>query len=608
MASPVGSPPRVGGTQTRAFFRTLLGFTDGPYEARAVTCDDDRFTVHLAAPGLPEAAILVEPWAAGRPFFVRGPALRVSVQGKTIPPEVERALRLAADTRLQDATPSTLARILDEDPETVTVGGRPVAAGDRAPAPSLPEGEFPDRSPDAYADFLARVDVLCQKVISMWLFNPCTLILHGDRECFGPPNLGLSMVMTINAPWDNHVRDIGRPRSAVPRLQEPDPAGLLAHVTDLRERDVILGARDKELAIFDHVFAKDPGLVVFFHACVGVVSGSDVMSIYKQHKQRHHLPVLYFRGGENQDLRDFYREILVDRRLAARTGPPSSGAPAVNLIGYTGQITTDVLGALADLGVEANGVLLPAMDLGAVDRFERASLNVFMPNVDFQDFYDQLREGSRVRETLRLPAPVGVEGTRRWLEAVARAAGREAALEAAWARLFGPRAERWNELRRAARGRSLGFVVRSRELELLLDPAAHYGIPLLEAVTEMGFGLEVFVHVDPDEPARAAQARLDAAHPPDARMVVSTFRSFEEMMRLLSASGCDAIFSNFFFDWRVTSAGKSIFSLQHFEHGVDGAIRTTERLLQLGQTGLYPQYGRYLRRDASGRPLRSFTF
>lgn len=607
MTRSPGMPARLGGARTRAFFAELLGLdAQSVYEVEAVSARDERFIVQLRAAERPQVALYVEAFEEGRRFMVRGRFVTASVQGQDAPTEVVNALRAKAFSRRPDVTMKDLEDVLAGDPET-SMGSAALAVGSTPKPKRVLEDDFPDRAPDAWADYLARVDILCQKVISMWLFNPCTLLLHGDRECFGPPNLGISMVMTINAPWDNHVRDIGRPRAAVPRYSEPNPDGLLAHVTDMRERDVIIGAREKELAIFQHVFDKDPGLVVFFHACVAVVSGTDAYSIYKEHKAKHHLPVLYFRGGENQDLLNFYREILVDRRLSAAKTAARSAPRTVNLVGLTGQLTAEVQRAIEALGITVNGVVLPMMDLGAVERFEQASLNVVMPNVDFQNFYDQLLLDSRVPQTIYLEAPHGLEGTRRWLAAIATACGREDRLDAVWQELVGARLARWRELVAEAHQHTLCFVVRPRDVEQLLDCSATYGIPVLTAVAEMGFRVEVLVHAPDEASAAEATRKIHAALAGKAEPTVRTFETPDEMLALLKDSKSEAVFSNFFFDWRITSSGKSIFSLQHFEAGVDGAFRTVERLLQVCRTGLFGKYGRYLARDRVGRPAHAWA-
>ncbi|MDH5491531.1 MAG: hypothetical protein OEY14_06215, partial [Myxococcales bacterium] len=555
-----------------------------------------------------ETVVWIEPLVEAQPAFRQTDTLMVSYQGKGLPREVAEALSAAP---LQSPEPlrfDALERVIREDAQSVAI--EPPAGSPRDLSPEArierrlrgPTGALAD--PDSYADFIARHDVLCQKVISMWLFNPCSLILHGDSECFGPPNFGIDMVMTINAPWDNRVRDRGQPLSAALRHASPRPEELPIHVTDVRERDIIAGSRDKERAIFDHVFEQAPGMVVFFHGCVGVVAGSDVEEVYQEHKAKHRLPVLYFRGGDNNHLHDFYREVLVDIRK--RTPHPADAPPnRVNLVGYSSLLTEPLLEALRALGVEVNGVLLPGVQLPAVQAFERAGLNVFLPNADFVSYYDQVELDSLVPRQLIPSPPFGFEGTDRFLFEIAEAAGLLEGLEQKLDALRAPHQERWRELQERARAQTLTVIGRDFEAARLLDPAYSYGIPLLPTLLDMGFSIDVLLlRTDPEIASWAEGVFADAGL--STRIEPRVFDSFEHMAELLEASPSRAVFSGFFFDWRATGSGKSIFSLQHFEPGYDGAVRSLERLLEVCETSFYRRYGRYLRRDRFGRRDRAF--
>jgi len=50
----------------------------------------------------------------------------------------------------------------------------------------------------------------------------------------------------------------------------------------------------------------------------------------------------------------------------------------------------------------------------------------------------------------------------------------------------------------------------------------------------------------------------------------------------------------------LSSTGKSRFTLQHFEVGLPGAIRTVERLVRICETPFYRRYRRHLGRSRTG--------
>lgn len=587
---------RYGGDRSLTYFSGLLGFTEqAGFHVRAVRQEAAQFFVSVgSADGEFSAELYIEPVKQGAPSFLRGRHVALSYRGSSIPDALEQTLRKHALANSEDLTIEALQNVLGNDPDTSSV--------ERSSGGITTREHYLDARADAFADFLARQDILCQKVVSMWLFNPCTLILHGDSECFGPPNLGLNMVMVINAPWDNRVRDIGRPRRAAARHSEADPEGLLVHVTDMRENDVISGAVAKERAIFDKVFAKNPGLVVFFHACVGVVGGSDIEGVYKHYKAKHHLPVLYFRGGENQQLKDFYREVFVDDRLEAPRLEQRS-PHSVNLLGYTGHQLTDELEAILKRArVHINGVLLPSVNLPGVLLFENALVNVVLPNIDLENFYEQLLQDTSVPTTIRPQPPYGMGGTERWLRTVVQAVGCETSrLDRQIEAIRSERGSNWEASVSRASGHTLAFVVRDDEVEHLLDPGHNYGVPVIPTVVEMGFGVEVLIRTSGEEATRTAEARISEAAGPGANLSFCAFDSADELMQRLEASSAGAVMSNFFFEWRATANGKSVFSVQHFEPGFDGAQRTIDRLIRLCETGLYKKYGHYLRRNALGQ-------
>ena len=455
---------RHGGERSRTYFSGLLGLDRADdYEVRAVDLDGKEFEVSVKPSRGESFSLVIASSQKMRRAYLRSPHLALSFKGGgqlAIPGQFEKIIQQSVPSRFKRLTFQLLEQVMENDPDTWSDPA--LEAPERKPAGRSPRADArpaKDAHPatpveDArrnFSNFLAREDILCQKVISLWLFNPTTLIQIGDRECFGPPNLGLSMVMVINAPWDNHLRNRRRPADAPARYAEPDPDNLLGYFTDLREQDVVVGSDAKERAVFDHVFRRNPGVVIFFHACVSVVTGSNALSVYESYKKKHHLPVLYFRGGDNQNLKDFFREILVDRRLQGKKSGKADPS-AVNLVGYTGMVSADLLANLKGLGVTVNGLLLPTIDLGATDRFEQASLNVMLPNTDFQNFYEQLVLDTRVPCTISPDAPYGWEGTKRWLSLVAEKTGKTARLKETLGAAAAGRQERWDALtRRAAR-------------------------------------------------------------------------------------------------------------------------------------------------------------
>ena len=84
------------------------------------------------------------------------------------------------------------------------------------------------------------------------------------------------------------------------------------------------------------------------------------------------------------------------------------------------------------------------------------------------------------------------------------------------------------------------------------------------------------------------------------RHTIRAFDSFAFLRHRLAESEAAAFLSYQFFDWRLTEAGKAMFSIQHLEMGVPGAVRSLERLLQVCETSFYRRYSKHLGRTAEG--------
>jgi hypothetical protein len=142
-------------------------------------------------------------------------------------------------------------------------------------------------------------------------------------------------------------------------------------------------------------------------------------------------------------------------------------------------------------------------------------------------------------------------------------------------------------------------VLERRRVPRLLDPARCYSLPLLDVLAEMGFALHLAVF-GAEADRRAVEAELSSASGPFERATVTTFASPSELDRWLAEPEIRLVYSDYGYDYRLTDAGKAPFSAQAFEMGVEGAIRSLERLLRLAELPLYANACR--RRPSSEAP------
>jgi hypothetical protein len=233
------------------------------------------------------------------------------------------------------------------------------------------------------------------------------------------------------------------------------------------------------------------------------------------------------------------------------------------------------------------------MNFAAVRALPGAALHVLYPNALWQSIYDQLLFESSI-PAISPPAPYGVRATERWLAAVAKAVSAEADAAAIVERAAAPHREALAAIRAEAADHRLGFVVVADEVHRLCDPAGTWGVPLVELLEELGFGIDVMIRAGDRQTAHAAARSVHATFRDPARHTIKAFADQARLAMLLENGAFDAIYSDHLFDRRITSAGKAQFSLQEFEKGLAGAVRTGRRLLQICRLPLYRRYGKYL--------------
>lgn len=598
-AARLGGRCVAAGARTRLLVEQLLGISEtrGRYHLRTAAWLDRALEAGVVVDDR-EVVIRIERRSADAEGLVTTPELVVYYRGKDLPVELLEAIRTHAPQRLQGMTLESLEAAVAADPE--------LGASTLALPPSVDEGDRPGSlldtwgGEDAYADFFAGGELAREQLDSLDPGALFTFVQHSDCECLHVNPHGIApIVWLVNHPWDNRVR-YGAASGVRQDLVAAAAEGMMT--SDLDEDDVIMGNTGKLrrlLAQAERVHRRGGKTLFISNTCTPVVNGEDVESEVDRFRARSGCPLLYLTVTP-RSMVNVFEDVLVTRRLAAERKAKAPRPRSVNLIGFREDPALDELRALLGcLDVEVRGVLLPELTLERVDRLPEAACNVFLPNQLWQHLYDQLVSGSRIPR-LDPPAPYGFAGTLRWLEAVGARFGmtakRRRALEAAAA---GVRA-RFEELQTDVEGRRLGFVVRCDQTYYLTRPASTAGVPLVALLEELGFGLDVLLQARERETARRAAEEVQAVFSRPERHRLRAFDSPEGMARRLAESEAQAFFSSHFFDWRITGAGKNLFSLQHFEAGLRGAVRTAERLLGICRTPFYRRFRGHLQRTAEG--------
>ncbi|MFA5139919.1 MAG: nitrogenase component 1 [Elusimicrobiota bacterium] len=416
---------------------------------------------------------------------------------------------------------------------------------------------------DAWRSFLRREEFARHKFTGLVPSRPTVDIMHGDLECrYTFPTPEGDSPGVLNLPWLRANRET-----------KPAPYRILT--TDLKERDVVLGGLGKAAECL-RLAVKSRGHVVLLNsACVPDLTGEDAARLLAPHKGA---PVLY----HPSDGKDVAPVILRDLIRLSGLRKTRKAPGSVALIGYPGgRAQRELVALLERARVRVRACVLPDLSARALRRASAAACSVVFSSRILESLCRGLLEEFKL-PVVRPPSPYGLEGTKKWLDSVASSVGRDGS--AAWRSAALRILPEWAEMTRQARDYRLGFILDPSELPRLSEPAWNAGIPLVEAVKEMGFGIDYFVYAEQEQGrfGRGERHRLHA------------FRSEGELDTLIRGGGCHAFYSDCYRDRRLTRRGKAQFSLDAFEPGPQGALRTLRRLLDVCRLPFYPRYGGYL--------------
>lgn len=398
-----------------------------------------------------------------------------------------------------------------------------------------------------------------------------TDIQHGDLECrFTFPVPDGRTVDFLNYPWLRANREA----PAVPYR---------VLTTDLTERDIVGGGLVKARQALSLAVRETPagGKVVLNSACVPDLTGEDTAALARAHDGAVRVD---HRPSAGQDMvLSALRESL---RLSVCAPQPSEAArPSVILVGSGGGRAQEELRRwLGEAGVEVSACLLPCLSRACFRGAGGASLLVLGCDRLLEKASREIAAGLSL-PVVRPAAPHGPRGCRRWLAAVAAAAGVRDPWTPAVARRLEQAEARWEAMSEHARGHRLAFILPQEEIARLSDPSWNAGVPLLPLLIAMGFGVDLLI--DAGDGAQSPRAMAGAR--------VSLFRTEDELSDLLEHGDFAAVYSDFYFDRRLSRRGKGQFSLAFFEPGLEGSLRSFERLLGLCRLAFYRRYRKYLR-------------
>jgi len=579
----------------------LLGLEGSglPYRVRAVAWKDQGLLASVTLSDELELLFSFDRRTEETEGIIKTDRVVVSYSGGDVPGDLGEVLENVGAARVADYDMERLAGLVLADPEAGKPGLPIPSRDERDNRPSSLLDTWGES--DAYADFFAGGEIARSQLDSLDPTNLFVFVQHSDQECnHVNPHSVAPIMWLVNYPWEERTRwdRAARPEgftdfTVVDRMLS----------SDLTESDVIMGNPDKVRQVLEkgvEVSKRLDKTLFFSNTCVPVVTGEDVESEVKRTRAGcEDCPILYLTVTPRAMVNVFH-DVLVAKRLEAEARTEPRGGNVINLVGYPRNRAHDELEAmLAAVGVERNVSLLPDLNFDLVEELPKAALNVFLSNSTWRHLYDQLTFESRIPFISPLP-PYGMAGSRAWLTAILDELKLEGDADAAVEALAAPRRARWDALVKEAKQYRVALVVRASETYYLTKPTFSWGVPIVDALEEMGFSLDVLLKLDSREEAAKAAREVHGTFAHPDRHTIKGFNTMEMLFSRLEEAPSHALLTYHFFDWRATQAGMNTFSLQQFEPGVAGAVRTLERLVGICRTPYYRRYARHLQRTPEG--------
>jgi|GEM_PF-1994723 len=597
---------------------------DAPLRALDLARSHDGDAVHIRIEGPQwKTRLEISRRDDGEPAFARTEHLDLRYQGSGNTPAIVVQLGGHLQKRLAKVTFDTLGAMADRLPKLVPEGG---SGGDsHSPDPIDP----PDLHrglqeswghPDRWRIFLMTSEIKRARDSAVQVDLPWVQIEHGDFEC---QFVGVGDF--LNLPWRSpflrgqHNPETTRSRArSLRRGQAPaedggdGPRGYDL-VTDLHDMDVITGGTDRLAELLETLRDEQdtpPELIQLNCTCVPLMNGDDVEFLVNEERKKAKFPIIL---TAQYDVHPYGAHIEAMHKRLLKAPEVEPDPKKINLVGFPeGDGLDDLLDHLAEMGVQVHCRSVPKMSPLTMDVYRHAGVQIMLENNDWQKMVDFCFGTLEGMDTHRLAPPYGVAPSIQWLRDVAATlplSDEEAAAATAHVdALAAAMQDRLAPLRQRAARYGFGFVIEAGDVPRFTVPANFFSLPILATLEELGFPVHMAVYDDGEHVRADVEAALNAMVGDVASIRFTWFSEQAELDAWLADPDLALVFSDYLYDHRITSAGKSPVSSHAFEMGAEGALRSAERLLRLCESTFYGRLGRYLTRDRLSSKVRLEAF
>ncbi len=554
-ALPPGRTVR-GGAASAAAFGRLLGLESGPVkrlllEVTAVVFARDRLLVTVAGPSLPPMTFELKRKGDGGGYAeVNDVAIsHATPLTKQNRPLLDRLVERAKKSNLEYSHVTTmLARDPDAEMEASEEDRKDSwrrQIGSSARHWSVWGGEGTE------GVFVYEHERARQVQGELRLGDGAIRVHHGTEACqASEEDINVHATHFVRFPWVLHG------------TRKDREEGADQYLTNIRDYELIAGSNDSLLAALNSV--QESGAtapVVIDISCTPVIAGEDWQGTVARFARGYPGTVVCSAVGGT----DLSQALVEAGSRALGKVPWRAGGSGVNLVGFPRTVSSDECVALLErVGVPVRNRVLPELSLSGLERHDAAAAQLLWPQAEYRPLYEALFL-SLPMPTAYVEPPFGVEGVRAMLHQAATLAGGDG--DAAVALLqddFATTEAALKDLQSRAAQLRIGIALTARQADLLDDPGAMCGVPLVRFLEGLGFPVEV-LHDSQDA------SRLN----------------------WWLRSGLALVYSDLSTDRRLQSAGVPHFALSDLEAGLEGAVRTVRRLLRLARARFFSNYARF---------------
>ncbi len=354
----------------------------------------------------------------------------------------------------------------------------------------------------------------------------------------------------------------------------------------LPEMDLMQGSEERlRLAVKEAVSREATRIIAVVNTCISELIGMDVESIVREECEGHEVVPIFFKAAtdDGTSMSSIWARIFDISRPATKQHPDT-----INLVGFCAEdsrIANELRLDLERLGVSVNGFVIPSVRSSAIERFfESGTTLVNRSRMCDLEFWEA-RQRFPGMNPIDIDPPFGRQGTQRFLETVTREC--EVASNVRPEELWEPHAYLWKQWQRRAKEHAAGIIIGPDDTRYLLHPPDLYGLPVMQLLEEMGFGVRVICRAKPSDAEQFAEKLskdLKSRFSLSGAVTIESSSSEMEISRAIRDLDVSLVFTEYPPDRRALLAGCSSFHPRDFEMGYSGAVRTLMRLVRKAES------------------------